>query len=1241
MSEEEGVFVGSGSFLIDRSRALDKLMRFQLPNPSAFALAWARCAAAGGASHFTVVADGGTLTATFDGRPLTKAELEDPYRCLFENRTAESDRNRQLAVGLLSVLRLKPDALRITSGNATKRVCLNVESLEKEEFTDAGEGEGTVVEVSWTDIGNANARLAADMVRAGCVLSALEVSVNGTALPAWTESAEERQYFQGDATRGWVAVPREATDDSELDLYWHGTLIEKVTMKLPLVQIRGAVNDDAFTLNASQSGVVRDARFDAALKRLAEPSRQLILATARSLAAAPVGPTLRDSYYRRKWRETLEEGRENDYNRPFDTVVNAAQVLWTMASTLDVPAKEAAVTGRAQAVRWMRRLCAKRLRPRSQASKDEVLNALWSAPLYLDAYGSALSLDDLAAQQKRLSYVPFCTDDATGVTLPFRPLWSLSAGEEELPGRLLDSATRDVSPTIARLKNNAGRPGAFANFEQAGLPVPLIRAPLALDAVAGEVGLSSQPDDRGRLHLLTQGVPSGMIELPPPLRYDAVLADPARRWERDPLTGNETELCRALSELAQAEALKLYRRLSEEHDPNSSSARAAAIRSHLLDYLAHAVRTPAEPDDWVRSVPLFEDRDGRWVDHNLAASALRTAPLYASKRGQEVAWQDGKNIILGPDLDAARLDSLFPGSARLPIRGRSGVFALVQGLTACDRAPAGSRCVASFRLGPQAIHAMLPASLEPGNFSWDKVTVHSAGGDGADLTGHLELVVELMLALVRQAGPLLGSPDDPLRLFFLKALAQAPAPWPGAAGKDLWRQLAGKPVFRSPNSPGRTLEDIYAALNTAGARLTYAANPSTEGAQPDVLLDANELEALRRFQPLGGENLQPLGRAARLRPVAVTEPEDPAPSTFLSVFRGKPAIRSNERFFLERRYNARSLDVWMGLSTRLPPPAAAFVPESAVVADLSVLPPLASILVDAGAGLNMDAAVAIPALMGFLRDFYDEIASRWPVAKPSSPGYVVSQRYLLEALRLAAAKPEFFIGWKPVLRKIRGLKAFTSLGGGWLSLDELADFTAEDGILLFADPAMPVPAITDGRPVPVLRNPKVVAEILSAKGPVKVKRFKPIAPPPEALAAAGRPVILTRPAAPPPDEEADEDQTAPAPRSEDLAARSPVLEAAFRLLSGLSGRKGLKLPRREISDLRLDRGFDGTLRIEEGSWTLNTDDALVKAVLNSELSAEEQGAYLASVAYTASNRLKNVVTDMDDIRFQEALADTL
>ena len=100
-SFEEGP-VESGSFRVDRKRALEKLMRFQMPDVQLFLLPWIRAAAASGAKHLWISHEDGGLEIRFDGRPWTAEELKDPYRSLFveEAEVARFARNRELAIGI-------------------------------------------------------------------------------------------------------------------------------------------------------------------------------------------------------------------------------------------------------------------------------------------------------------------------------------------------------------------------------------------------------------------------------------------------------------------------------------------------------------------------------------------------------------------------------------------------------------------------------------------------------------------------------------------------------------------------------------------------------------------------------------------------------------------------------------------------------------------------------------------------------------------------------------------------------------------------------------------------------------------------------------------------------------------------------------------------------------------------------------------------------------------------------------
>src|SRR5262245_463167 len=118
--------VASGSFRVDRQRALEKLKDFQLPDPDMFLLPWIRCAVASGATRVTMDLDSAEIR--FDGRGFMREELTDPYACLFDE--SAPPRNRQLAYALLATLR--KSSLVLTSGRSGERLSLTVNSLTEE-----------------------------------------------------------------------------------------------------------------------------------------------------------------------------------------------------------------------------------------------------------------------------------------------------------------------------------------------------------------------------------------------------------------------------------------------------------------------------------------------------------------------------------------------------------------------------------------------------------------------------------------------------------------------------------------------------------------------------------------------------------------------------------------------------------------------------------------------------------------------------------------------------------------------------------------------------------------------------------------------------------------------------------------------------------------------------------------------------------------------------------------------------
>lgn len=140
--DEKERFIESGSFRVDREKALEKLERYQLADPWDFAAAWARMAVDSGATRLEASTSGETSLLRFDGRPLPEALLLDPLSGLFGE---EGDpRGRTLAVGFLALLKLQPSSLEIRSGSRTWRHGADGDRTERSEAA-----VGTHIQVAW------------------------------------------------------------------------------------------------------------------------------------------------------------------------------------------------------------------------------------------------------------------------------------------------------------------------------------------------------------------------------------------------------------------------------------------------------------------------------------------------------------------------------------------------------------------------------------------------------------------------------------------------------------------------------------------------------------------------------------------------------------------------------------------------------------------------------------------------------------------------------------------------------------------------------------------------------------------------------------------------------------------------------------------------------------------------------------------------------------------------------------
>lgn len=280
---EEAEFRGSGAFRVDRARALEKLSSFQLERGEQFLLPLARCAAAAGSRELDVRGVV-TLKAVMDGRPFSRQELADPYGALFAD---DSDpRLRHFAAFLLGALRMRPKEIVVASGPKGSRFRLRIRDLSGEDVApDAGPDAGTEVFLRWGGLrGFRVSWPAKDAARAAWAFTPKGFRLDGHPARTTLDDALESVSEAGGLT---VRVaPPEDPAETRITLCSYGVAVETIKTLLPAWQVRAWVNDDAFSLTASQASVVEDERRQRALDAVAAAAAAFLPEAARRLTQA-------------------------------------------------------------------------------------------------------------------------------------------------------------------------------------------------------------------------------------------------------------------------------------------------------------------------------------------------------------------------------------------------------------------------------------------------------------------------------------------------------------------------------------------------------------------------------------------------------------------------------------------------------------------------------------------------------------------------------------------------------------------------------------------------------------------------------------------------------------------------------------------------------------------------------------------------------------------------------------------
>lgn len=256
---DESRLVASGAFRVDPARLLDKLQKFQLARPGDFVREWLRAAVLSGATRVGLEIREGALCLRFDGRPLGSRTLEDPFSSLYGEG---EERDRFLAMGLLSALKFAPETLTVVAREGARSRVVNLASAPPAQAPAGQDRPGTtVILMRWDEKATG---LQADAISLSVLESTamypVPLELSGIKLAPFREDqpdGSERIEAQGVAIH---CAPCGREGGGVLRLYRQGVLVEAIP-NATNGSLVAHCNDDAFALDISHSRVVQDARF--------------------------------------------------------------------------------------------------------------------------------------------------------------------------------------------------------------------------------------------------------------------------------------------------------------------------------------------------------------------------------------------------------------------------------------------------------------------------------------------------------------------------------------------------------------------------------------------------------------------------------------------------------------------------------------------------------------------------------------------------------------------------------------------------------------------------------------------------------------------------------------------------------------------------------------------------------------------------------------------------------------------
>lgn len=274
-----------GSFTLALDKALDKLEKFQLPDPSFFLLQWIQALVASGSQSIHVALENQSarghweLRLVFDGPGYSARELQSLYDHVFlSGRDRNQDRLRELSLGWLSASSLGPTRLLLES-NGWRRAREGGKNKTQEQVQPVAGAE--VAAFHRLEIAGQGGYKFEEMLTSRCLDVPVPLIFNGRQLNDPTSSTGvpwPNRSFENGPTRGVMGATYGTDSASQITFLRYGVHFVNRTepaLKPPVI-VRAS--DPTLSKNVSQTDVVRDEAYEEFLARLRSEMKTMGLA---------------------------------------------------------------------------------------------------------------------------------------------------------------------------------------------------------------------------------------------------------------------------------------------------------------------------------------------------------------------------------------------------------------------------------------------------------------------------------------------------------------------------------------------------------------------------------------------------------------------------------------------------------------------------------------------------------------------------------------------------------------------------------------------------------------------------------------------------------------------------------------------------------------------------------------------------------------------------------------------------